>query len=199
MSLKIEEAALTGESVPVEKYVNKIDKPDIVTGDRKNMAYSGSTVTYGRGTGVVTATGMNTEVGKIAGHLTENEEQQTPLQKKLTEMSKYLTLGIIFISVVIFLAGVLQGRNYFEMFLTAVSLAVAAIPEGLPAVITIVLALGVQRMAKKNSIVRKLSAVETLGSTEIICSDKTGTLTQNRMSIREVYLNNKLFNEEELE
>ncbi len=196
MSLKIEEAALTGESVPVEKTVAKIDKPDIVIGDRKNMAYSGSSVAYGRGTGIVTATGMSTEVGKIAVHLADNEEQQTPLQKKLSEMSKYLTIGIVGISVIIFLAGTLQGRNYFEMFLTAVSLAVAAIPEGLPAVITIVLALGVQKMAKRNAIVRKLSAVETLGSTEIICSDKTGTLTQNKMTVKEVYLDGGIINAE---
>ncbi len=191
-SLKIEEAALTGESVPAEKITAKIDKEDIVIGDRRNMAYSGSSVTYGRGEGVVTAVGMSTEVGKIAGHLSNSESQETPLQKKLAEMSKYLTIGIIAISVVIFLAGVLQGRNYFEMFLTAVSLAVAAIPEGLPAVITIVLAMGVQKMAKRNSIVRKLSAVETLGSTEIICSDKTGTLTQNKMTVKEVYLDGRV-------
>lgn len=187
-SLKIEEAALTGESVPAEKITAAIAKDDIVIGDRRNMAYSGSSVTYGRGTGIVTATGMNTEVGKIAGHLSRSESRETPLQKKLGELSKYLTIGIVAISAVIFTAGVLQGRDYFEMFLTAVSLAVAAIPEGLPAVITIVLAMGVQRMAKRNSIVRKLSAVETLGSTEIICSDKTGTLTQNKMTVKEVYL-----------
>lgn len=191
-SLKIEEAALTGESVPSEKIISKIDKDDIVIGDRRNMAYSGSSVTYGRGVGVVTAIGMNTEVGKIAGHLSRSESQETPLQKKLAEMSKYLTIGIIAISVIIFLTGVLQGRNYFEMFLTAVSLAVAAIPEGLPAVITIVLAMGVQKMARRNSIVRKLSAVETLGSTEIICSDKTGTLTQNKMTVKEVYLDENI-------
>ncbi len=196
-NLKIEEAALTGESVPAEKIVSKIDKEDIVIGDRRNMAYSGSSVTYGRGTGVVTAVGMSTEVGRIAGHLSGSESQETPLQKKLAEMSKYLTAGIIVLSVIIFLAGVLQGRNYFEMFLTAVSLAVAAIPEGLPAVITIVLAIGVQKMAKKNSIVRKLSAVETLGSTEIICSDKTGTLTQNKMTVKEVYVDGSLLGVEE--
>ncbi|MCX8131516.1 MAG: calcium-translocating P-type ATPase, SERCA-type [Clostridia bacterium] len=200
-SLKIEEAALTGESVPAEKTVVKMDRDDLVIGDRRNMAYSGSSVTYGRGMGIVTAVGMSTEVGKIASHLSNSESQETPLQKKLAEMSKYLTIGIIAISVIIFLAGILQGRNYFEMFLTAVSLAVAAIPEGLPAVITIVLAMGVQKMAGRNSIVRKLSAVETLGSTEIICSDKTGTLTQNKMTVKEVYLDGCLqhaddFNEE---
>lgn len=191
-SLQIEEAALTGESVPAEKIASAIDETDIVIGDRRNMAYSGSSVTYGRGAGVVTAIGMSTEVGKIASHLSNSESQETPLQRKLGEMSKYLTIGIIAISVFIFIAGILRGRNYFEMFLTAVSLAVAAIPEGLPAVITIVLAMGVQKMARRNAIVRKLSAVETLGSTEIICSDKTGTLTQNKMTVKEVYIGENL-------
>ncbi len=191
-SLKIEEAALTGESVPVEKSIEKIDKTDIVIGDRKNMVYFGSSVSYGRGLGVVTAIGMSTEVGKIASHISNNESQQTPLQKKLGEMTKYLTIAIIAISIIIFFAGVIQGQNYLDMFLTAISLAVAAIPEGLPAVITIVLALGVQKMAKRNAIIRKLSAVETLGCTEIICSDKTGTLTQNRMTVTEIYLDGKI-------
>ncbi|MCL6590033.1 MAG: calcium-translocating P-type ATPase, PMCA-type [Firmicutes bacterium] len=191
-SLKIEEAALTGESVPVDKETGKLEDPDLVIGDLRNMAYSGSSVTYGRGMGVVTATGMNTEVGKIAGHLSRAEVQSTPLQKKLSAMSRVLSVVIVGVSIVIFLAGILQGRDYLEMFLTAVSLAVAAIPEGLPAVITIVLALGVQKMAQRNAIVRKLSAVETLGCTEIICSDKTGTLTQNKMTVQEVYLNGKL-------
>lgn len=190
-SLQVEEAALTGESLPVEKTTEKIDKKDLVIGDRPNMAYANSNVTYGRGIGVVTATGMNTEVGKIAGHLAQVESQETPLQKKLKELSKYLTIAIIIISIIIFAVGVLNGREYLEMFLTAISLAVAAIPEGLPAVITIVLALGVQKMARRNAIVRKLSAVETLGSTQIICSDKTGTLTLNRMTVKEVYLNDK--------
>ncbi|TCL62191.1 Ca2+-transporting ATPase [Hydrogenispora ethanolica] len=189
VSLKIEEAALTGESVAVEKMTAAIPEADMVIGDRKNMAFSGSSVTYGRGTGVITATGMKTEVGKIAAHIASHETQETPLQKKLAEMSKYLTVGIIIVSVIIFIAGVVQGRNGLEMFLIAVSLAVAAIPEGLPAVITIVLALGVQKMAKRNAIVRKLDAVETLGSTEIICSDKTGTLTQNKMTVQEIYVN----------
>jgi Ca2+-transporting ATPase len=188
-SMKIEESALTGESVPVEKETMALSNPDLVIGDRKNMAYSGSSVSYGRGLGVVTATGMRTEVGKIAGHLSRSEAQETPLQKKLAEMSRFLSISIIAISVIIFVVGISQGREYLEMLLTAISLAVAAIPEGLPAVITIVLALGVQRMAKRNAIVRKLSAVETLGSTEIICSDKTGTLTQNKMTVKEIYVN----------
>lgn len=186
--LKIEEAALTGESVPVEKNVNVIEEADVVLGDRKNMAYSGSSVTYGRGKGVVTATGMDTEIGKIAAHLSSESAGETPLQKKITEVSKYLTIGVIIISIIIFITGIMQGRENLEMLLTAISLAVAAIPEGLPAVITIVLALGVQKMAGRNAIIRKLSAVETLGSTEIICSDKTGTLTQNKMTVKELYL-----------
>lgn len=198
-SLKIEEAALTGESVPVEKELNPIEKADIVIGDRKNMAYSGSNVTYGRGVGVVVATGMNTEVGKIAGHLVNTESNETPLQRKLTEMSKILSIGVLLVSAVIFIFGLLQKRNALEMFMTAVSLAVAAIPEGLPAVVTIVLALGVQRMAKRNAIIRKLSAVETLGSTQIICSDKTGTLTQNKMTVKEVFINNSIMAAEEID
>lgn len=191
-SLKIEEAALTGESVPVEKILDPIEKHDIVIGDRKNMAYSGSNVSYGRGAGVVVATGMNTEVGKIAGHLATYDSKETPLQRKLAQMSKILSIGVVLISIIIFIVGLLQQRDPLEMFLTAVSLAVAAIPEGLPAVVTIVLAIGVQRMARNNAIIRKLSAVETLGSTQIICSDKTGTLTQNRMTVKEVFLNNSI-------
>jgi len=192
-SLKIEEAALTGESVPSDKTTAPIAEADIVIGDRTNMAYLGSSITYGRGTGVVSATGMDTEVGKIAGYLNQEETDQTPLQKKLGEMSKYLTIGIVIISIVIFVAGILQGNEAFEMFLTAVSLAVAAIPEGLPAVVTIVLALGVQRMAKRNAIIRRLPAVETLGSTQIICSDKTGTLTQNKMTVKQIYMNETVY------
>lgn len=198
VNLKIEEAALTGESVPVEKTTDVIPQDDVVLGDRKNMAYLGSSVTYGRGTGVVTVTGMNTEVGKIAGYITKDEAEETPLQKKLAEMSKFLSVGIIAIAVIIFLAGVIQGRDYFEMFLTAVSLAVAAIPEGLPAVVTIVLALGVQRMARKNAIIRRLPAVETLGTTEIICSDKTGTLTQNKMTVKKVFINDNLLDSQQI-
>lgn len=196
-SLKIEEAALTGESVPSEKFVQEIDKADTPIGDRKNMAYLGSSVTYGRGSGIITGTGMKTEVGKIAGYISKQEEEQTPLQQKLSELGKYLTIGIVAIAVIIFIVGVLEGRSALEMFLTAVSLAVAAIPEGLPAIVTIVLALGVQKMAKRNAIIRKLPAVETLGCTEIICSDKTGTLTQNRMTVKEVYLGNKAIKAEE--
>lgn len=190
--LKVEEAALTGESVPVEKTTEVQNGQDLVIGDRKNMSFAGSIVTYGRGEGIVTAIGMNTEIGKIASHLSTNVNQSTPLQIKLAEMTKYLTIGIVGITILMFLTGIWQGRNYLDMFLISISLAVAAIPEGLPAVITIILALGVQKMAKRNAIIRKLSAVETLGSTEIICSDKTGTLTQNKMTVQKVFINGKL-------
>ena len=188
VNLKVEEAALTGESVPVEKFTREINDKDIVVGDRKNMGFSGSSVTYGRGVGVVTHTGMNTEVGKIAGYIAKSKPEETPLQKKLAEMGKYISIGVIIIAIIIFLTGMLKGREFLEMFLISVSLAVAAIPEGLPAVVTIVLAIGVQKMSRQNAIIRKLPAVETLGSTDIICSDKTGTLTQNKMTVTEVYL-----------
>jgi Ca2+-transporting ATPase len=192
VNLKVEEAALTGESVPVEKFTGEINEKDIIVGDRKNMVFSGSNVTYGRGIGVVTSTGMNTEVGKIAGYIAKNKPEETPLQKKLAEMGKYISIGVIVIAVIIFLAGMLKGREFLEMFLISVSLAVAAIPEGLPAVVTIVLAIGVQKMSGQNAIIRKLPAVETLGSTNIICSDKTGTLTQNKMTVTEVYLDGEI-------
>ncbi len=198
-SLQIEEAALTGESVPSDKIAGKIDDPELVIGDRKNMAYSSCPVTYGRGKGIVTATGMKTEVGKIATNISEAETRETPLQQKLGEMTKLLTIIILIVAVVIFIVGILEKREILEMFLTAISLAVAAIPEGLPAIITIVLAIGVQKMAKRNTIVRKLSAVETLGSTEIICSDKTGTLTQNKMTVQEVYVNETIIKAPEFE
>lgn len=185
-NLKIEEAALTGESVPSEKSAETLEDSELVIGDKINLAFSGSIVTYGHGEGIVFATGMMTEVGKIAKGIAEVENQDTPLQIKLHEMTKFLTITIGVISVVIFIVGVIRGRGVFEMLFTAVSLAVAAIPEGLPAVITIILAIGVQKMAKRNAIVRKLSAVETLGSTQVICSDKTGTLTQNKMTVKEV-------------
>lgn len=198
-NLKIEEAALTGESVPVEKTTAKIENAEIVIGDRKNMAYLGSAVTYGRGIGIVTAIGMDTEMGKIAKLISDSGlKQETPLQKKLAEIGKYVSIIIVAVCVVIFAAGMLWGRELFEMFLTAISLAVAAIPEGLPAIVTIVYALGVQKMAKQNAIVRKLPAVETLGSTEIICSDKTGTLTLNKMTVKEVYLDGSLKPAQEL-
>lgn len=192
-SLKIEEAALTGESVPAEKHTEAFSQPDMVINDMRNMAFSSSYVVYGRAEGVVVTTGMNTEVGKIASLLMAQEDEQTPLQKKLHETSKFITWGILAIAAITFIVGRSQGREILEMFMISISLAVAAIPEGLPAIITIVLALGVQTMAKENAIIRKLSAVETLGCTEIICTDKTGTLTQNRMTVTEMYVNNKQY------
>ncbi|EKF8803518.1 cation-translocating P-type ATPase [Enterococcus faecalis] len=186
-SLKIEEAALTGESVPVEKEVTILEGTDIGIGDRINMAYSNSNVTYGRGLGVVVGTGMNTEVGKIAGMLASEQETETPLKQNLNQLGKMLTIAILVIAAVMFVVGMMNGRSWIDMLLTSISLAVAAIPEGLPAIVTIILALGTQKMAKKNAIVRKLPAVETLGSTDIICSDKTGTLTLNQMTVEALY------------
>ena len=202
-SLKIEESALTGESVPVEKEDIVIKKEDASLGDRVNMAYSGSSTVYGRGVGIVTNTGMNTEVGKIATYLSESDNTLTPLQVKLEELSKILTIAISVICVLVFVFSWIAQPNInaegiLELFMRAISLAVAAIPEGLPAVITIVLAMGVQRMASRNAIIRKLSAVETLGSTEVICSDKTGTLTLNRMTVKELYYSEKAFKAEEI-
>ncbi|WP_151734739.1 cation-translocating P-type ATPase ['Paenibacillus yunnanensis' Narsing Rao et al. 2020] len=191
-SLKTEEAALTGESLPAEKQTGVLDGADLVIGDRTNMAYMSSSVTYGRGVGIVTATGMKTEVGRIAGFISEEENDVTPLQKKLDELGKYFTFIILGVCVVIFAVGLLEGRELLDMLLTSISLAVAAIPEGLPAIVTIILALGVQRMAGRKAIIRKLPAVETLGSTEIICSDKTGTLTLNKMTVEKLYLNGGL-------
>lgn len=204
-SMKIEEAALTGESVPVTKLMELLkgdEKGEIPLGDRKNMVYMGSTVVYGRGKAVVVATGMETEMGKIADAIAQAEEGQTPLQIKLTQLSKYLTILVVGISVFIFvfrLIVLLIGErppvledNYWlshilDIFMIAVSLAVAAIPEGLAAVVTVVLSMGVTNMAKKNAIIRKLTAVETLGCAQIICSDKTGTLTQNKMTVTDHY------------
>ncbi|MEG0550261.1 MAG: cation-translocating P-type ATPase [Vagococcus sp.] len=191
-SLKIEEAALTGESVPVEKNIAVLDQEDIGIGDRINMAYMNSNVTYGRGLGVITGTGMNTEVGKIANMLAQADETNTPLKENLNKLGKVLSIVIIGICVIMFAVGMLRGgHDWIDMLLTSVSLAVAAIPEGLPAIVTIILALGTQKMAKRNALVRKLPAVETLGSTDIICSDKTGTLTLNQMTVEEVFSNNE--------
>ena len=189
-SLRLDEASLTGESVPVEK--NPQTLPDtgsaIPLGDRLNMVYMGSNVVYGRGEGVVTRTGMDTEMGKIAGIITGAATEKTPLQKKLAQLSGVLSIGVLLICVFIFLFSVFKnggfsGGHVLEMFMTAVSLAVAAIPEGLVAVVTILLSIGVTKMSRKNAIIRRLTAVETLGCTQIICSDKTGTLTQNKMKV----------------
>ena len=203
-SMKVEEAALTGESVPVTKMVDvlmlKDKNSDVALGDRKNMLYSGSTVVYGRGKAVVTDTGMNTEMGKIADALNAAEKEETPLQKKMGELSHFLTKLVIGISVLVFVVGVVEamvihgsfewsflGETALDTFIAAIALAVAAIPEGLPAVVTIILSIGVTAMSKRQALIRKLTAVETLGCTQIICSDKTGTLTQNKMTVVDHY------------
>ncbi len=187
VSLKSEESALTGESVPSEKDARSIVDQNAPLGDRNNMIFSGCSITYGTATAVVTATGMDTEMDKIANLLENEEEGQTPLQKKLAQLGKYLGILAIVACAIIFIVGIVNGIPVMEIFMTAVSLAVSAIPEGLPAIVTIVLSIGVQRMVKKNAIIRRLPAVETLGSASIICSDKTGTLTQNRMTLVEAY------------
>ena len=187
VSLKCEESALTGESVPAEKDADALVAEDAPLGDRHNMVFSGCGVTYGTATAVVTATGMNTEMGKIANMLESSEETQTPLQQKLATLGKYLGIVAIVACLVIFVVGLLDGMAVMEIFMVAVSLAVSAIPEGLPAIVTIVLSIGVQRMVKKNAIIRRLPAVETLGGASVICSDKTGTLTQNRMTLVKAY------------
>lgn len=189
VNLKSQESALTGESVPVEKSSQVIEGEEIALGDRVNMLFSSSLITYGRGKGIVVETGMNTEVGKIAQIINQSEEGTTPLQEKLNKLGKTLGIAALLICVFIFIVGILYGKEPIHMFMTAVSLAVAAIPEGLAAVSTIVLAIGVQRMVKKNAIVKKLPAVETLGSASVICSDKTGTLTQNKMTVQKIFVN----------
>ena len=192
VNLKIQEAALTGESVPVEKDADALLPEDASIGDRINMAYSSCSVTYGHGKGVVTAIGSQTEVGKIASMIQSVPDIRTPMQIRLDKLGKTLAVICLVVCVVIMIIGLCYGRNLLEMFMTAVSLAVASIPEGLPAVSTVVLALGVQRLAKQNAIVRNLPSVETLGSTTVICSDKTGTLTQNRMTVTHIYAAGKL-------
>lgn len=187
-SLKCEESALTGESVPSEKDAKAVVEENAPIGDRSNMIFSGCSVTYGTGKAMVTAVGMRTEMGKIAGLLSNESSTQTPLQKKLAQLGKYLGILAILACAIIFVVGLLNGIPVLEIFMTAVSLAVSAIPEGLPAIVTIVLSIGVQRMVKKNAIIRRLPAVETLGGASVICSDKTGTLTQNRMTLVKAYL-----------
>ena len=188
VSLKSEEAALTGESVPAEKDAGQEIPENAPLGDRANMVFSGCSITYGTATAVVTGTGMRTEMGKIAGLLEGEAETQTPLQQKLAQLGKYLGFLALAACVVIFAVGLFNGIPVLEIFMTSVSLAVSAIPEGLPAIVTIVLAIGVQRMVKKNALIRRLPAVETLGSASVICSDKTGTLTQNRMTLTKVWV-----------
>ncbi|MFA5141632.1 MAG: calcium-translocating P-type ATPase, SERCA-type [Candidatus Woesearchaeota archaeon] len=191
INLETQEAPLTGESMPVAKISNVIDKT-VGVAERKNMVYSGTIITRGRGKALVCATGMHTELGKIARLIQEQDSMITPLQQKLEQLGKmvgYIVLGIVFI---VFLSGIFRGVAINDMFMAAVALAVAAVPEGLPAVVTISLALGVQRMIKKNALIRNLPSVETLGSTTVICSDKTGTLTKNEMTVKEVYVNNEI-------
>lgn len=196
-NLKAQESSLTGESVPVEKNIITIDDEKVGIGDRTNMLFSSSLITYGRGKGIVVETGMQTEVGKIAEIINDTLDTATPLQVKLNKLGKTLGIVAIIICVIIFIVGILIQKDPMDMFMTAVSLAVAAIPEGLAAVSTIVLAIGVQRMVKKNAIVKKLPAVETLGSATVICSDKTGTLTQNKMTVQKVFYNNIMQNIED--
>lgn len=190
-ALKVNESSLTGESVPVEKQIDPLDSENVSLGDRINMVFAGTTVVYGRGKMVVTGTGMNTEMGKIASMMGE-EEETIPLQERLNKLGKTLGIAALFICALIFLIGYLRGTPILEMFLTSISLAVAAIPEGLPAIVTITLAIGVQRLAKRNAIIRKLPAVETLGSANVICTDKTGTLTLNQMTVTHVYIDNNI-------
>ncbi len=190
VSLKSEESALTGESVPSEKDAYAPVEENAPIGDRTNMVFSGCSVTYGTATAVVTSTGMNTEMGKIANLLDNESDSQTPLQQKLAQLGKYLGIMALAACAIIFVVGIINGIPALEIFMTAISLAVSAIPEGLPAIVTIVLSIGVQRMVKKNALIRRLPAVETLGSASVICSDKTGTLTQNKMTVVKAYIDN---------
>lgn len=191
INLKVDESAFTGESLPAEKDSSIVlSSDDVAIGDKSNMAFMSTLATYGRGSGIVVSTGMDTEIGKIAKMLDTENDNITPLQKNLAHLGKILGIGAVSISILMFIISMFQGRDFLQMFMTSISLAVAAIPEGLPATVAIVLALGVQRMSKENAIIRKLPAVETLGSVNIICSDKTGTLTLNKMTVKKAFVNN---------
>ena len=199
-SLKCEEASLTGESAPAEKQAGIVLPEKTPLGDRKNMCFSSSTVVYGRGIGVVTATGQNAEMGKIASMLTQTKQETTPLEKSLNKLGKIITVLVLAIAIIIFVIDlIIKPGEVLQSFLTAVAIAVAAIPESLPAVVTIILSIGVTKLAKKNVIIRRLHAVETLGCCEVICSDKTGTITQNKMTVRAVYFNKKIMSASEVD
>lgn len=198
-SLQINESSLTGESLPIEKMTQVINEREVALGDKINMVFSGSFVTNGRGKAIVTSIGMNTEIGKIANLLDSAKEKKTPLQVSLEQFGKRLAIGIIIICLIIFGLDILRGRELVDSFMFAVSLAVAAIPEALSSIVTIVLAFGTQKMAKENAIVRKLHAVESLGSISVICSDKTGTLTQNKMTVQKVLINDEVIQHDQLQ
>ncbi|HPO28294.1 MAG TPA: HAD-IC family P-type ATPase, partial [Petrotogaceae bacterium] len=187
VNLKVQESALTGESEPIEKMSDVISDVNLSLGDRKNTGYMGTVSTSGRGTAVVTQTGMNTELGHIAKMMQSVDRQPTPLQKKLDQLGKLLAVIALAIVAIVFVLGIFRGEDIQVLFMTAISMAVAAVPEGLPALVTISLALGTQRLLKRNALIRKLLAVETLGSVSVICSDKTGTLTQNKMTVTSIY------------
>ncbi|MCI9139750.1 MAG: cation-translocating P-type ATPase [Lachnospiraceae bacterium] len=196
--LRVEESSLTGESLPMKKDENFLADKNLPLGDRRNMVYMSTNVTHGRGEGMVTATGMSTEIGKIAAMMNNTKEEMTPLQKRLADLGKLLSVAAVLLCVVLFLIAVLQKRNIIEMFITAISLAVAAVPEGLPAIVTIVLALSVSRMVQVHTIIRRLPSVETLGAVSVVCSDKTGTLTQNKMTVTKCFADFKTMDLKEL-
>ena len=193
VNLQVEEAALTGESVPVDKHTQALENEDLPVGDRRNMVYAGTAVTYGRGKALVAATGMQTEFGKIAQLLETVETGKTPLQQNLDKVGAVLARVAFVVVAIIVILGLLRGQPFIDMLIFGIALAVAVVPEALPAVVTISLAIGVQRMVKRNALIRRLTAVETLGSTSVICSDKTGTLTKDEMTVRKIFTTGKLF------